>query len=716
MQTITLQLLAFLFTYWVASDVVCLVALRFLRPADRDSSWEIFLLTRGLGPIVISWLVFQLLLFAPQCRPSVYIAGVLSVFALGGGLGRRQFAELARIYGGVWHALPRCWPRTASGRVLLIVALALAVFMLSIGIGFPIVASDSLGFAIEARLIYRDLSFAHYPPLVADALTGYYYPTFQVPCLQSLYVWFFLLTRTTDIDILLRTVAPVYALYCGLMVFWVLFRRTRNVDTALWGVIALLALPVFIVHSYMNNQDAHRIYFSFCVLLCLTTLLQSATKANAVALGVFVGFAIYAHFFGLVTAAVVLALYTLLSQQPLRMRLARLLLVVLVAAPLSGFDHYVVSTRNAEQTLAGRVLRQFGVTRATPADAPGADVSAAPSNRGDDWLLSRRGQGGGAFKQWVFGVLQPFTGIEWFGAFFWLLVVALLYWGRRSEKTRLETVMAWTAVAYLAVVLSGVRTLSWSNPRYAGTLAPIVAYFTGLLAVTLHRQGFGRGDATRASVRLVALIVVFVVPLTLTTCVRGAKVGITNPGDFYEQLHSTAWIRAGVRDPLGSLRTLFERYFGGLQTVRYAWASDHEKLLHAHDYFRAVDYMNRNTPADATGLVIGREAYYFYYAERHGASLADPQLGSVWLKTDPVEVCAELVGRGIHYVLIDSFYQNHPSYVGTQLPAIVGDSALATLVFEAGTARVYRLSCDGAAATAGTQALHHSDVRWPPNN
>jgi hypothetical protein len=297
----------------------------------------------------------------------------------------------------------------------------------------------------------------------------------------------------------------------------------------------------------------------------------------------------------------------------------------------------------------------------------------------------------------VFGVFIPFTGIEWFGALFWLLVVSVVRWMRRRDKTPLECIMVLTAVGYCGVIMSGVRALSWSNPRYAGTLAPVLAYFAALFAMA---PGPADGHRRRGALPPALLLAVLLLPLAVVTLVRGAKVGITNPGDFYARLHSTEWIRLALADPVHAADTVRQRYLGFLRTVRHAASSDQEKVLHSHDYFRAVDYMNCCTPADSRALVIGRETYYFYYAQRRGASLHDPQLRPFFGARDAREACGVLAAHTVTHVLLDAYHHVNPLYAGTFLATILDDAALAEPVHEFGTARVYHLRCAMPAAQA----------------
>ena len=64
------ELFGALFTYWIASDIVCLLVLRLFDPRDRERARDVFFLTRGVGPLVISSLLFHFLLLLPPSGAS----------------------------------------------------------------------------------------------------------------------------------------------------------------------------------------------------------------------------------------------------------------------------------------------------------------------------------------------------------------------------------------------------------------------------------------------------------------------------------------------------------------------------------------------------------------------------------------------------------------------------------------------------------------------
>ena len=684
------QILIFLLTYWVASDLLSLLMLRIWQPRDASAGRDVFFLTRGLGPVAISWLLYHLVLFFPHRPGGFYVSAIAAVFAGVLFLGWRQLPLLADTYRGLARAIRRCWPPPPLAAGLFCVIAGIAVFILVIGVAFPIVDGDALGFAVEARLIYRDLSFAHYPTLSADAQTGYYYDTFQVPCLQMLSVWFYLLAGTSRVDVLPRTVAPMYAMYCVLLLGRVLWRRSRDVRAALWGGLALIAVPVFAAESYLNGQDAHRIYFSFCAVVLLETLLAARTVRQALLLAVFLGLTIYSHFFGLLTLLAALLLYLWLAEERAGRKMATAALIAVTALFVGAAHHY------ARPAVAQRVLWQFPALAryldAVLTRLGMARVAAVPDLQSVyDWMAARRGQ-----ESWVqhlvFGKLQALTGFEWFGLSVWVFLGAVWLWVRQPQRVRLDRIVLGTAVVYAAVVLSDVRVMATSNPRYIGTALPLCAYFTGLEAPTILRAAQRRWGA--AGHRLAALLAVsvLVLPLVATTAVRGAKVGITNPGNVLEKLHSVGWVGAVVRHPLTAVQTLWEHYLGIRDTMQYLAASDDTKLRHAHNIFATVQYMNASTPPDATALVF-RVTPYFYYARRKGVSYIDPRMEAFAQLRDTGQACSFLTALGIDHVLIDSYYKTYPLYKDTSLQVMLADPRLSTMVYEYGSAQVYKLQC-----------------------
>jgi 4-amino-4-deoxy-L-arabinose transferase-like glycosyltransferase len=688
---------ALVLTYAVASDACCLLVLRLTRGRGSDWAHELLVLTRGAGPIVISWILYQLFILIPGRAPALYVGAVVAVLAAMTIAGRREMPALAESYRWALRAVGAGWSRGGLARVLLTCIAAIALFVIVIGVAFPIVEGDALGFAIEARLIHRDLGFAHYPTTVPDPATGYYYDTFQAPSLQLMYVWFYLLTGTSAVDVLPRTVGPVYAILSLLLVAWLVVREGGDVEAGLWAALALLATYVFTSAAYLNTQDPHRFFFSLCPLVLLADLLRERSRALLVLVGVALGLGFYAHFFGFVTLGAVMLIFLWRARGSFSSRVADAARITAVALIAGVGWHY------ARPIVLQRVGRQFPAIVAPlyeyiPRGARGDLATAIDPARlhgSQAWILERRGQFT-RFGEIVFGRLQMLTGFEWFGFVFWAGLAGIAWWARRRRKTELEIVLVATAAVYTLAVVSDVRTLSSSNPRYIATAVPLVAYFVGILA---HHVTTRRSPVLRFAFATL-LIGVLAGPFVATAAIRGAKVGITNPGDLYARLRNGTWVSVVVRHPFRSAAAVWRSYLGIRDTLRYAAATDGEKLRHAHDVFAAVAYMHDETPPRSTALVF-RVTPYFYYAGRRGVSYLDPRMVGPGT-TDPIEACRFLVSIGVDHVLMDGYYTSHPMVNGTALGAVLATPALSTRVFEYGTADVYRLHCDGAGGPPGS--------------
>lgn len=666
-----LNILIFFFTYIIASDLLFLVLLRLLKSERRLSVKHIFFLSRGLGPIVISWLLYNLFLLLPQRPPWLYVSLVLLFFAIVLWATRKQLPQLTGIYSALFQAIPNLRHLSSLCVILLCLIVLVGLFIFVIGIGFPIVSHDALVFAVEARLIHRDLSLDHYPPLEPDLQTGYYENTFMVPALQMLYVWFFLATGTSQMDLLVRTVAPMYGVYCLLLVWYVAHRK--DATSALWGAFILMTTPLFVSQSYYNSQDPMRIYFVLAALVWLAELLKSEKSGLAIAVGIFSGLAFFSHFFGALTLLTVILLYFLLSSKAPSRRILTVLLILSIAFVAGAAYHY------ASPPVAGRLMRQFNLV-------------PVPKKGLSSWLLSPRGQES-PFKTLVLGRLQMFTGIQHFGFTFYLLLGFLWHWLRYSHKSVLDKVLVGSALIFAIAVLSGVRELSWSNPRYIGSLMPVCAYFGGFFLSSIMTRINCSLRLKMPSLAPFFTILLLISPLIAVTTVRGAKLGITNPGDFYERLYSLEWVRAVLNDPTKAMHDGWQHYVGLKDTIEYIESNDHIKLQHSHDVFATIEYVNTRTEKDALCLVF-RGPRYFYYAERKGLAVDDPRLKPFLQITDTEEACNYLLALDVDYVLIDTYYERHPLYAQTELINILSDRWLSSKVYEYRSARVHRLTCN----------------------
>lgn len=287
-----------------------------------------------------------------------------------------------------------------------------------------------------------------------------------------------------------------------------------------------------------------------------------------------------------------------------------------------------------------------------------------------------------------------FTGIEHFGIVFYLFWTSVVLWLRGSLKTTLDKVLLASALVGCAIVVSGVRKISWSNPRYIASILVIAAYFAAPLLVAMEDLLRRRAILPGKRIAVWALVVFLGFPTILVVSIRGAKVEITNPGTFYSDFRSLKWLNLTLEDPGGALRLLWQDYMGIRKTLRHLWADDKTKLRHAHDYFAGVLYISENAPADAKVLLF-RTARFFYYCDRRGVVWNSPEVKLMRSRFNNAASAGDrlhiLRGEGFTHVLVDSFSQTQSAYLHAGIGDVLADPELAEVEYEFGTARVYRL-------------------------
>ncbi|MCP4903311.1 MAG: glycosyltransferase family 39 protein [bacterium] len=702
--TLSVCLLTLIFTYVIASDVCFLVVSRILSRTSEAISERLFWMSRGVGPATISVLIYVMFLFFPNQTRLVYVAAVMVVFGSAAVFGRAELPRLVAAYRKAGALLVQGLRRTISSPPL-VATLLLVLAALVLGVVYPIVEHDGLSAAIEARIMVRDMSMANYLAVKEfDPQTGYHMANFRTPFLQTLYVWFGLVAGAEQMDILARTVSPVFGIHCLALLGVLVFRRYSS-HAAIWAVFIAACTPIFFYMGYNNGIDTARLFLSLAALTCISELVECRGRSWRLALvtGGFCGFALFGH----LLAAPALgggALVYLVVRPILSMRkLAAGLLVIFSAVIIGAQFHFLTSPRLVE-----RLGREVGLKRRTeqrkstverpPAVKVGRETVAAkkpPYKDSRKAVPDVRGQGTSQVSQFIFGRMQFLTGVEYFGGIAYLFLAAIVLTIRHS-KSSLENVFLAAAAVTTVVVLSGVRTLSWSNPRYVASILLIAAYFVGpLLAVV---EGFFKRCAPRVQ-RLIPwfLVLSLAFPAILVTSIRGAKVEITNPGSFYADLRSLKWVRTLRDDPGSALATFWRDYFGIRRTIQHLASDDVTKLCNSHDFFAGVFYIKKNLPADAKTFLF-RDARFFYYSKHRGVVWYSPEHDKAALgRARTHEKLHEyLCGQGFTHVLLDTYSTTQACFHYRPFGKVLENCEMSEIVFEYGTARVFELKGCGA--------------------
>lgn len=722
-------ILTLVVVHLLSSDVCFIVLSKFLGRSTSLPTEKIYYYSRGLGPLVLALLAYLALVFLPYQDRLVYMVVVFTPFFLGALASRSEIPVLVGCHRDCVRA---GWAWITRKDSLSKITLAVVLVGVLFGIGLPLVEHDALAAAIEARIAARDASFENYLAIDRpDPETGFFMETFRTPSLQSLYVVYFWVAGWDDLDLLIRTTSPIFAIHCTMLLF-VVVRQRFGSRVASWAIFLLTTTPIFFYMSYNNGIDTMRIYAALLALLWLVALSRIGSLRVALVAGVISGLALFSH---LLSVPVLLGGglgFLGFGKISLSRRLSAGAVLVVAAACIGAVSHYGMSSTLL--TEIGRSISKTPLPSSTAAPkvdsvAPRKDFGSEASSRGsalpqrahagrvpsdhafEQWavqakrekvgawnqcsprkqvddrliLLQVRGQGGSPRNRLIFGRLQMLTGIEHFGFifyFFWLGLLVAVF--RRMQDTQ-DRLLAVAGLMVAFIVLSGIRKLSWSNPRYISTLLPIAAYFAAPLLARLEARWF------RVRWKKALVIGCILMPLLTVTAVRGAKIELTNPGDFYADFRSLRWLEFVLEEPTEAASVFWEDYLGFRRTLSYLFSDTDTQVRNAHDYLNSVLWVRDHLPEDVHVLVF-REARFFYYGERKGSVWYSPAIDqkSFGGATTVIELAWTLRNSGVTHVLVDDYSTLLPGYAGRCIDALLA-SPMAELVYEYGTSEVYRL-------------------------
>ena len=342
------SLLVFLVTYVVASDVVFLSTLRVLgRERSTQEDLFLFVVTRGAGAPLLSIVFYYLLLLAPHRSTGFYLFAGVAVLAVLFVFGLPHLPRLGAAYRATFSRVLSAFAEARAQRGLapLLAAAAIALAAVIVGVGFPIVEHDALAAGVEARIMARDASMETYLNVrQADGATGYYMPTFRTPYLQTLYVWFSVAAGSEQMDLLARTVSPVFGFHCLFLLGFLSYRRGGPLRAS-WAVFLLASTPLFFSMMYDNGIDTSRLYLALVACAWFARSVEGRGREFRVALvaGLLAGFAVYSHPLGVFAIAGGGLVLLLSKGRTLRNRMAVGALLGLFLIPTSAVVHYVSS-------------------------------------------------------------------------------------------------------------------------------------------------------------------------------------------------------------------------------------------------------------------------------------------------------------------------------------------------------------------------------------
>ena len=341
MDGLALFLIVFLVTNVCCSGVLAALLLRWTEdPALRGGT--ALLLALGLGPILVSLLLYYMLWLLPGLPPLAGVAITLLPFVVAGLFVKAGWKQLPDLIVKTTRAMIT-WGdrgRIPSSAGLVAFSLFLVAAALFTWNSKPLIDHDVLEYALKGRLFARDMA-VQYERFPFDAASGFYYVGlhgFGFPLLGS---WETIWGNIVGLqgDLWFRSIT---AWYCWLLII-LIWRTLRAVDErAAW--VGLLTLPptfgfIFLFTTY--HLDALRAFlFTSSVLLQLRWMVRPS-RSVLLLFAMFAGLHAFTHSLGAIIGCAQLAILLITAPGGFVRRVRNALIAVAVFLAAGGI-HYVV--------------------------------------------------------------------------------------------------------------------------------------------------------------------------------------------------------------------------------------------------------------------------------------------------------------------------------------------------------------------------------------
>lgn len=623
-----LLLLGLLFTYVAAPLAVFGVAARFVK-ADDDIIGRLFLLTAGIAPLAIAWLLWCQLLVFPG-RSLVLYAGVI-VIAVAGTMfvGRREIAGLLRSVPRYLPILADPWRKGTFGlRLLWLLAIALVVITIIQALSIPVLENDTAEYALISKYILSERTMAVYPVAQAHPGTGLYANASHPPSFHMMLGWSYLFGGF-DNSRAMRFINLFYFAISAMMLSDIARRFIQS--GGLQVVILLLLAPFYVSLIVGFHVDPARLCTSLAALLLAAIVIERRGDIRWTGLcGVVTGFSLFSHSIGILTLGFVGLALLLFLAVPLKDRIRAIAIMTVIALLIGGWQ-YIFN------------IIQFGVPL-----QDNEPVMADPALNFTEDLRYRRDLTTSP-QRLVYGVFQLFSRLELVSIFGWVALFSAIalrraIWARMDLRVLAMSVIVFLILS-LATALAGLDFMV-KNIRYAMTVAfPMVAIAAcGLGYFFLHtRSRLFRSCA-------VLLLLVMSGPVLLHSAYRLRNLAAPTAiwlGEEWQVLMKPRFPGGGV----------------------LLWAREHVNPEERVLTFRQPDYA--------------------YYVGTPWIRDIDPTLLHIYHAQTVQEAHRMLRERNVRYVFLPNYMW--PTLYNTQIMRLIGDPAYSTKVAEHQGYSMYRL-------------------------
>jgi len=345
-------ILKFFLTNILFSAIIAVVFLS-LKKSDGVSHSEIVLYSLGLGPPIVSLLLYWLFLIFPHCSNGFYLLMVLLFFLL---LIIITVFKLIRWRVSVLRSL--CYRvdafRNALGNIKMMKLKLLLVFIISIPIllasfmyakhylSKPLYGHDILAYGTIGKIYYIEKSIEHsfrgFHPH-----TGFSYFPQHAPGLSLLSTWERILNLhlNSNNDYYFKSITVYYGMLILALAFFCLNKRSTLF--AFLGVSALFSAPAFFMSFRIYHIDLYRIFLLTVSWIFLAYSIKDRYNFSLYMFGLCSGLSSFSHTIGAIVSGFGIIALLIFLGGGLRHRFVPALKVILLIILFGGI-HYIIDT------------------------------------------------------------------------------------------------------------------------------------------------------------------------------------------------------------------------------------------------------------------------------------------------------------------------------------------------------------------------------------
>jgi hypothetical protein len=325
----------------------------------KFSNFELILYSLGLGPIFTVLLLYYLMLFLHDYSDIFYLVSIAMVYLVLLTVARKSayhlLSKIRYTLSSFLNTLKESDIKKRIGTLsyaLIILFLFLLFSLTFVGKALknPLEGHDILVYGNIGKIYYQDKAIV-YSDSIYNEKNGFYYIGSPKPAFSLLLTWEMILNHSLKankdsshamdytFDINFRSISAYYGLLIVfLSVYWL---NRRNKYLALLGILVLFSGLRFFLIFINCHMDSYRIFFLLVSWIFLGYSLQKKDNLSFILLGVFSGFAAFAHLIGLVIALINCLAWFLFSEFPMANKLKKAGLLVLVILIFGGLHYFL---------------------------------------------------------------------------------------------------------------------------------------------------------------------------------------------------------------------------------------------------------------------------------------------------------------------------------------------------------------------------------------